>query len=248
MLYLVAMAIPSYVGWATGVNRTILDSTSLAFGENALKNDELENGHKRSRKRSAFCPDRFTVKMVFDWVNHVYINGVDTGKTEFQLFTEWYKYVHKYGSVPFEFPRILYSQNTGILVVDNNAGNQYVEYYKITSAVNGQKSGECIEIDMTWETVYGGIVSIDTPEPEVQAINGTPEYVDILFSTVASSAPTNQMFTIYIDDEEVEKKGFYWDGDATVRIYYDYVVHGAVTFAMDYLGSIVVKDMFISEW
>ena len=116
------MAVQNYTGWATGVNRIILDSTSFTFGENALKNDELENGLKRSKKRSAFCPDKFSVKMAFNWVDEVILHTYDaqgniltdipTGKTEFQLFTEWYKYQHKYGSVPFEFPRILYSQNT----------------------------------------------------------------------------------------------------------------------------------------
>lgn len=242
------MAVQGFVGWPTGVNRTILDSTSFTFGENALKTDELENGLKRSRKRGAFCPDKYPVKMVFDWVNHVYVNGVDTGKTEFQLFTEWYKYQHKYGSVPFEFPRILYSQNTGITIIDDNAGNTNVEYYKITAAVNGQKSGECIEVDMSWESVYGGIVSIDTPAPAIQSIRATTDYVDIYFSAVSVSAPTSQMFTVYIDDLEVEKTGFYYDGNTTVRIYYAHKMHGTTTFAMQYAGTTVLKDWYTSDF
>ena len=242
------MAVQGYIGWATGVNRTILDSTSFTFGDNALKSDELENGLKRTQKRSAFNPDKFSVKMVFDWVNHVYINGVDTGKTEFQLFTEWYKYQHKYCSVPFEFPRILYSQNTGIMVIDNNNHNTNVEYYKITQAINGSKSGECIEVDMTWEAVYGGVVSLDTATPAIQSIHGTSNYVDIFFSSVALTEPTNQMFTVYIDDNEVEKTGFCFDGSYTARIYYNYVLHGTVTFGMSYGGTTITPGMYTSEF
>ena len=257
------MAVQSYIGWATGVNRTLLDSTSFTFGENALKSDELENGLKRSRKRSAFNPDKFPVKMVFDWVNevvlHTYdINGnydpaqdVHTGKTEFQLFTEWYKYKHKYGSVPFEFPRILYSQNTGITVVDEHANNYSVEYYKITSAVNGQKSGECIEVDMTWESVYGGLVEIDDSLPAVVGIVANRDYMDVMFSNVSDSAPVAQMFTLYLDNVETEKSGFCYDGSKCARIFYPTITSQNpvnVTFALsDYSGLTVPKGTYSAD-
>lgn len=249
------MAVQTYIGWATGVNQTVLDSTTFTFGENALKTDELENGLKRSRKRSAFNPDKFPVKMVFDWVNevvlHVYdVNGnydpaqdIHTGKTEFQLFTEWYKYRHKYGSVPFEFPKILYSQNTGITVIDEQANNSTVEYYKITSAVNGNKSGECIEVDMTWESVYGGIVEITQTPPEVVGLIATTDYCDIMFAEVSETAPVAQMFTLYIDNTQTEMSGFCYDGSKAARIYYPHITPGnntTVTFAIsDYAGLTV---------
>jgi len=253
------MAVQTYIGWATGVNRTILDSTSFTFGEDALKNDELENGLKRSRKRGAFCPDKYPVKMVFDWVNEVVLHRYDahgqiipgqdihTGKTEFQLFTEWYKYKHKYGSVPFEFPRLLYSQNTGIVIVDEQANNTTVEYYKITSAVNGSKSGECIEVDMTWESVYGGVVEIEQTLPEIAGLVATPTYCDVMFVEVSDTAPVAQMFTLYIDNVQTEMTGFCYDGSKTARIYYPEVETGhntPITFALDYAGLIVPEGTY----
>lgn len=242
------MAVQNYIGWATGVNRTIYDDTSFTFGENALKNDELENGLKRSRKRGAFCPDKYPVKMYFDWVNEVILHRYDshgeiipgqdihTGKTEFQLFTEWYKYRHKFGSVPFEFPHILYSQNTGITVVDEHANNSTVEYYKITSAVNGNKSGESIEVNMTWESVYGGLVEIETSTPQVVGLIGTVSYCDILFSEVSETAPVAQMFTLYINNIATDMLGFCYDGSKSVRIYYNPITPGnntSVTFSIN---------------
>ena len=235
--------IQGYTGWATGVNRIILEATSITLGENALKTDELENGLKRSRKRGAFCPDKFNVKMSFDWVSEVYINGVNTHKTEYQLFTEWYKYVHKYGSIPFEFPKILYSQDTGIMVldtVDNSPVN--VEYYKITSAVPGNKSGEHIEVDMSWEAVYGGTVDIAPQTPVVRDCSATANYIDIFFSALGSTAPTSQMFSIFSGNQQaqetaVTKKGFYYDNADTVRIYYPEQTSGTwIKFILNYPG------------
>lgn len=234
--------IQGYVGWATGVNRVIDASSNITLGENALKNDELENGLKRSRKRGAFCPDKFSVKMVFDWVNEVTINGVNTHKTEYQLFTEWYKYTHKYGSVPFEFPKILFSQDTGIMIYDTvDQGPVNVEYYKIISHVPGNKSGEAIEVNMTWEAVYGGTVDISLATPLVDRCSANAYYLDIFFSALGSYAPTSQMFTVYSGDTEgstsntVTKKGFYYDNANTVRIYYDELQSNTwVTFALDY--------------
>lgn len=246
--------IQGYTGWATGVNRVILDSSSVTLGENALKNDELENGLKRTRKRGAFCPDKFSVKMSFDWVNEVTINGVNTHKTEYQLFTEWYKYTHKYGSVPFEFPKILFSQDTGIMIYDTvEQGPVNVEYYKITSSVPGNKSGECIEVDMTWEAVYGGTVEIAATTPLVDDCSAKANYIDIFFSALGSTAPTSQMFTLYsgneiTQDTEVTKKGFYYDNANTVRIYYAAQTSGTwITFALNYPDYTVNKGTFKSE-
>ncbi len=131
------MAIQNYIGWPVNVNQIVLDSTTISIGEGALRTDELENGHKQSIQKSPYVPEKYQIKMSFDWVNEV---GT-TGKTEYQLFTDWYKYRHKCGSVPFEFPEILYSSNTGIPTLDQHQNVQYTEYYKITSATEGAKSG-----------------------------------------------------------------------------------------------------------
>ena len=248
--------IQGYTGWATGVNRIILDSSSITLGENALKTDELENGLKRSIKRGAFCPDKFSIKMSFDWVNDVYINGVNTHKTEYQLFTEWYKYTHKYGSVPFEFPEILYSQDTGIMILDTvETGPVNVEYYKITSSVPGNKSGEHIEVNMSWETVYGGTVEIVATTPHIATCEAHREHIDIYFDTLGSIAPTSQMFTLWHGnnlDILLNQTGFYYDNANTVRIQFlpggvPLNVGDQVTFSMDYPNYVVEKGTYVAQ-
>ena len=246
--------IQGYVGWATGVNRTVYDSSNITLGENALKTDELENGLKRSRKRGAFCPDKFSVKMRFNWIDEVFINGVNTHRTEYQLFTEWYEYFHKYGSIPFEFPKILFSQDTGIMVLDTvDNGPINVEYYKITSSVPGVKSGEDIEVDMSWEAVYGGVVDVTTDTPLVDTCTATANYIDIFFSVLGTTAPTSQMFAIYsgtqsTQDTSVPITGFYYDNANTVRIYYGEQTSGTtITFSLNYPGYTVAKGTFKPE-
>ena len=252
MSYYKPMAIQDYIGWATGVNRIIIDNTSITLGENALKTDELENGLKRSIKRGAFCPDIFQVKMRFNWVKDVIINGTNTHKNEYQLFTEWYKYYHKYGSVPFEFPKIIYSQDTGIMIYDTvENGPTNVECYKITSAIPGNKSGEDVEVDMTWQTVYGGEIQIEPSTPQINDCFANANYLDITFSSLGSTSPTSQMITVYSGDQNaqntvVTKKGFYYDNANTMRVYYNTLPSGTVmTFAFNYPNYTVAKGTYI---
>lgn len=228
------MAIQDYIGWPTDVNRIILDSTSITFGESATKSDELESGIKRTILKGSFTPDKYNVTMSFDWLHKI----PGRNKTEYELFTDWYKYKHKYGSVPFEFPKILLASNTGVAIydtVDKREGS--VEYYRINSAVQGKKSGEEVEVSMTWENVYTGVVSVDTPLPEAVGIQANPNYVDIFFSAVSDTAPIHEQFTVEIDGSAVTPNGFCYDGSRTVRIYYPEVQHGSVTvWINDYSG------------
>lgn len=212
------MAIQNYIGWPIGVNQVILDSSTIKLGDNALKVDELENGHKRSVMRGAVTPEEYSVVMDFNWVDLV----GDTGKTELQLFYDWYKYRHKYGSVPFEFPKILYSPMSGIRVVDEHNAFSYVEYYKITSAIEGKKSGSCVEVTMTWRSEYGGTISIPTPLPAIQTIEAHNGYADFIFSQVSDTAPTSTMFTLYIDSTETTTDiiGFYYN-NKKARVYFE---------------------------
>lgn len=205
-----------YVGWATNVNRVILDSTTITVGENAIKTDELDSGLKRTKLRGSYTPDKYSVVMEFDWLNK--IPGTD--RTEYQLFLEWYKYVHKFGTIPFEFPSILYSPESGIKTIDAENNNSTVEYYKITAALEGSKSGTKVQVKMTWETVYGGVVSIPDSVDTVMSVNAKNGYVDINYSSIGSISPTSAEFTLYIDGAETEKTGFYYDGHKVARIYF----------------------------
>lgn len=222
------MAIQNYIGWPVGVNQIILESTTISIGEGALRTDELENGHKQSVQKSPYVPEKYQVKMSFDWVNEV---GT-TGKTEYQLFIDWYKYRHKCGSIPFEFPEILYSTNLGIPVLDTHNEVQYTEYYKITSAAEGVKSGEHVEVTMTWEAVYTGAVTIPTPTPAVEDIEAHKLYTDVNFSAISDTAPVASMFTVYsranssASWSSVTVIGFLFDGTSTARIYTEQLTAG----------------------
>lgn len=224
------MAVLNYTGWPVDVNKIILEQSSIKYGQNALKTDELENGHKRSRKRGYYVPDVYSIVMEFDWVNKK-----EDGKTEYQRFIEWYKYTHEYGAIPFEFPQIGYSAHTGILVYDSQEEAYFpVEYYKITSEVEGNKSGDCIQIKMTWETVYGGIINIGDPSRTINGIiKCKPTYMDISFSYIGNSEPTSQMFEIYANTQQIPMQGFMVNG-SVVRIFYSFRSEGTVmTFSFN---------------
>lgn len=228
------MSIQNYIGWPIGVNKVILDSTTISIGDGAVRTDELENGHKQSELKSAYVPEKYPIKMTFNWVKPV----GNTGKTEYQLFTEWYKYKHKCGVIPFEFPKILYSSNTGVMIYDApTASVQYTEYYKITSVTEGSKSGEDVSVSMTWETVYGGTVSIPTPEPEVNGISAHSNYLDVFFSEVSDTAPTSSHISVYRKTtgsySQVTVTGFVFDGTSTARLYYDEFESGTFSIAID---------------
>lgn len=235
------MAIQNYIGWPAKVNRVILDSSSITMGENALQTDNLEGGGKRSSLKGGFIPDKYSVKMEFNWADTV--RG--TGKTELQLFLEWYKYKHKYGSVPFEFPAILYSPSSGILKADRDGMDgrgspayYRTEFYKITSAVEGAKSGYCTEVTMTWESVYGGTVTIDTPEQSVVAAEAGRTsatggaslcYMDVMLEGLAdegATVPVSSNFKVYYkpdtagDWSETTLYGLAFDGNDTIRLYF----------------------------
>lgn len=198
------MAVNNYIGWATNVNRIILDSTTITLGDNATKAEELENGQKRTRLRSSFCPDKYSVTMDFDWVNV----GAD-GLTEIQRFYEWYKFKHKFGSIPFEFPKIIYSHETG--VASTSYGTR-VEYYKITSAVEAKKYGDCQRVTMTWETVYGGVISIESESTVMRNITPNESYIDVNFASLGDTAPVSQDFSLKINDTDTTINGYYFDG------------------------------------
>lgn len=242
------MVIQNYIGWPIGVNQIILDSSTIKLGDNALKVDELENGHKRTMMRGAVTPEEYSIVMDFNWVDTV--EGTD--KTELQLFYDWYKYRHKYGSVPFEFPKILYSPMTGIKVVDEHNAFSYVEYYKITSAIEGRKSGHCVEVTMTWKSEYGGVISIPTPLPLIQTAEAVNGYVDITFSSVSDTAPTSSMFSLYIDSASKDITGFYFN-NKRARVYFEplsYENSGVheLQFELNYSGLVVNKTDYNIEF
>lgn len=215
--------IAGYTGWCPTVNRVILDSTTITLGENAIKSDELDSGGKRTRLKSDAPSEKYSVTMEFNW-----IKKDEKGKTELQRFYDWYQYDHRYGSVPFEFPQIIYSPTSGIKVIDDASNVYRSEYYKITSAVEGSKSGESVQIKMTWKTVYGGVVSytedsIESGDVLIYPHNG---FIDIYFSTLPPVIPPTTSISLSIEKDGVPLEGFstvqgsYFDNSNTLRIFY----------------------------
>lgn len=253
--------IDEYIGWSSYVNRVILSESKITSGTEAKIEDSLKSGGKRSELQGAYCPDVYAITMDFEAESPVVLYDTDghnvatLPKTEYQYFMDWYKYKHKYGTVPFQFPKILYSPQTGIKVVDEHISNivgrnpyeNRMEYYKITSTTEGTKSGSCIRVTMTWQTVYSGSITIEEDSASVNGISeATSNHIDILFDTVADTAPIQNLFTLYIDNVETAISNFYYDGAYTVRLWFnelDTSVSHTITYAMStYGGTSVAKD------
>lgn len=231
------------IGWPTNVNRIILSETTISVGKDALVNETLKSGRKRSELAGSFCPDVFSVTMDFE----ADTPKANLNKTEYQLFTEWYKYRCKYGSVPFEFPEIVYSPQSGFYPEPLGRTN----IYKITSAVECGKSGTCQRIRMTWESVYSGGIQVVTEGATVgeNCITGlTKDYLEITFTSMGTNAPTLQDITVYKTPDggtqsAVTVKSLAYDNAYTVRLYFQTpLTTGSytVTFATNYTNPVVV--------
>lgn len=239
------MAIENYIGWASNVNKIIIDSTNISIGKNAIKSDESLSGRKISSLKGSYIADEFSVEMDFNCVDEI----GSTGKTEYQLFYEWYKYKHKYGTVPFSFPQIMYSPQTGIMIEDQDPC--LYEFYKITSAVDGSKKGNDIRVKMTWVSVYSGVIQVDSPAVEISRIGKiTPTYIDVVFSQVSDTEPNSSEFNLYVNNVKTSLTGF-WYSSGVARLYYKELSQGVHSITFSYAhsasGSVVNKDTFIAS-
>ena len=222
--------IENYIGWPTKVSQTILEDTSISMGEEATNTDSLQSGGKRTELKGGYVADKYNVVMEFEWESPM--EG-ETEKTEYQRFCEWYKYEHKYGSVPFYFPKILYSPLTGIVITDNERFDEpeVCEYYKITSGIsNAQKSGSKMRITMTWESVFGGIVQVGPGTPAVNPnLVITETTADVIFTTESSTIPNINNFTLKdtfnSQEATVQKTGFAYQ-DGTARLWFNNLATG----------------------
>lgn len=228
-----------YIGWASNVNKIILDSTTITVGDGATVEDGLEaGGPKKKRLVSANPSDKYNITMSFDYVT----KGSD-GYTELERFYVWYKYVHCYGVNPFEFPAILINSNRQygegqedvehiIRRIENHdptARLPDTEYYIISSAVEGSKNGTHLQITMTWETYATGSFTIPDETSTIDHIEAAfyQKYydssvqkdqfiIDVILTATPVSEPTKNTWTIY------GKKGSgSWITMNNVNIYFD---------------------------
>ena len=233
-----------YIGWAVNVNKLVLDSSNVTVGEGATVKDSLESGgQSKSRLTCASPADRFSVTMAFSFAEE---SKDANGLTELDRFWAWYKYQHCYGVNPFQFPAILINTNrqTGNSVeergyIADRLNNQQhpqtpyteadipdFEYYKITSAVQGSKSGTDLQISMTWETYATGAFTIPDETSAIDHITTENGYIDVVLTSTPSSEPTPATWTVYIEDplhvqSVLTITNCVFDGDVTARLYFE---------------------------
>ena len=209
----------AYIGWPVGVNKIILDSTNVVVGENATIQDSLESGgQKKTRVKCANPPDKYQVTMAFDFVEKD-----NNGLTELDKFYIWYKWYHCYGSNPFQFPAILLNSNRQESYSTEEVSHGMVpdlEYYTISSAVNGRKSGLSQEVEMTWETYATGVITIEDEEAAIDHIVATNGYVDLVFNQRLLVEPTTSTYTVSINGSVEPITGTVYDGDTVVRYFF----------------------------
>lgn len=177
------------IGWPLGVNKIIIDSTTLDLGEGTVEND-LEVGQTESWLKSSCIPETINVTMDFD-----FFEKDEDGLSEFDRFNRWFKFVHKYGTVPFEFPTIY---KTG-------RETKSLSTYRIKKSPSYQKRGLCNRASMVWEEVFKEIINIPNVETSIvqgYAENGT--FSIILNQTPATSITTDSFKThLYKNDQEI---------------------------------------------
>lgn len=234
----------SYIGWATNVNKIILDSTNITVGNGAIVSDTLESGgQKKSRLISANPPDKYQVTMSFNCddkdVDHDG-NYVGDGLTEYERFMAWFKYRHCYGANPFQFPAILINSNQNrtasteetehiihrIENGDTTAKLPDLEYYIITSSVEGNKEGHDQKVTMTWETYATGAYTIPDDEASVKSIVAENGYVDVVLTSTPREEPTTTTWNLLIaapGSQFTQETVLFcvFDGDVTVRLYFE---------------------------
>lgn len=236
----------AYIGWAANVNKIILDSTAITVGEGATVTDSLETGgQKKSRLVCANPPDKYSVTMNFSFAEE---SKDENGLTECDRFWAWYKWAHCYGTNPFQFPAILLNSNRqkGFSVEETEYGNlPDMEYYVITSAVNGAKSGTDQQITMEWSTYATGVITIPTEIATVDHIKAQNGYVDIILTDSLSVEPSTATYTIKINGTKEPILYSVYDGDRNVRYFFEKRTQGGsytVTLGSEESTFIVLED------
>lgn len=198
-----------FITWPKNVNQIVIDDAQLDFGTEALVTDTLENGLKRSRLSLTNPPDKFSFSMDFDWT----IASMDAdGLTEKDRFIQWYKYRHKFGSNPFQFPNI-------ILGSEND--KSYC-YYTIEKATPGQKHGDCVRFKLTFKEYVSSKISIPYTNgiDHLEVTNGV---INIVLRNVPLNTPSKDSFNIQCINENGETEDLdilYWSFDEykTVKV------------------------------
>ena len=113
--------------WATGVNQKIRRETT--WGEiQGFISDPTLSGKQKRRMSASMAKRQFQVTMLFTY-------------TEYSAFTEWYKTTIKFGTLPFDFPKI------------DGTGTAQYRFADGGSPQYSNDSGKQIRCSMVWEEV-----------------------------------------------------------------------------------------------
>lgn len=230
----------AYCSWDVDVNKVIIDSTSVVVGEKATVTDEIESGGiTKSRLVSSNPPDKFSVIMEFDFVK-----PKRNGYTELDLFYIWYKNQHKFGTVPFMFPAILLNSNRqkGLSQEDlkyiiegkiargepvNETDIVKHEYYRITSQVEGSKSGNSQQIKMTWETYATGVIQVEDESVSIDHIEATNGSVEVILTDKPNYEPQMATWEVLCTNvntqttSQLSITNIFFDGEQTAILFFD---------------------------
>ncbi len=217
-----------HISWASNVNKTILDSAQVTVGENALKQDSLESNRKKTRLSCSLPPKIFQVTMDFDWLEKD-INNL----TEKDRFLNWYQYKLKYGANCFQFPSVLLGENKGV-----------TEWYRITSAVQGQKSGNSERFTMTWESVFEGTITIPDVSVSLERVSVNKSYIELVFTDVPDLYPTTNDVIIKVDNVAITPLSISCNKNRT-RIFISEMASGTRSVSVTYAGKTIVQKISV---
>lgn len=216
------------IGWATNVNQIILDSTTVTVGDGATVSDTIESsGQKRFRLVCSNPPDKYSVKMAFDCMTED-----SSGLTELERFYKWLKNSHCFGVNPFQFPAILINSNRKRNYLEHDSQDDYegkslfynkktdYEYYRITSSAEAQKSGNSMELSMTWETYSTGYIKGESADSEIDHIEAANGCVSVTYKNSLSTYPVSSDFSLYINSFATTITRITYDGETMVYLYF----------------------------
>lgn len=234
------------LSWPIGVNRVILSETNLSVGENAVQSDSSENGTDMTALKSSGAPDVYTVSMYFsNDVNDPFYKQF--GKTEWQTFLDWFKYVTLMGTHPFYFHKIDDPR-------EENVNRTAVYKIRSNGLPKGTPEGTYVKCSMTWLEYITDVIEYEEPSPTVDTIYIVDGTIDLRFIDKPTSVPVKTSFTATMqntttgaDSEEVVINWVDFDGYKSAVLYFDTPsVAGDYLLSLTYNGSTIEGRFTVS--
>ena len=238
------------VSWATGVNRYILNDTSIEIGTNSVQADNSDNGSEMTYLKNSGSPDVYSVSMRFSnsttdsfFLNHTDSNGDHI--TEWQAFLNWFKWVTMMGSKPFYFHKIDDPN-------DDKTSRACIYKIKSSGLPKGTPEGEYVKCTMTWQQWLNEYISVPVEEvtaDTLYAVNGT---LDLRFTEQPDEPPVKSDFTgtsdYYDDPSDFVIKRVDYDGYKSCVLYFDeFSVAGTYTINITYNGETISTKLIVEE-